>query len=145
MADFLPSLGYLALRAESGILPAHIAGTYEALPKGQRHARAAASLRVRFGPFLSLDFLRALTEGLPQQEAWRLFAAVTQRIVEHLRDGKPVAARRGRRAGGLGRRAPGPAGRAGRRCGPAPRARRPAGAAPAQHAPARQATGGAGS
>ncbi len=48
MADFLPSLGYLALRAETGILPAHIAGSYEALPKGQAvpgSARSAGALR----------------------------------------------------------------------------------------------------
>jgi len=34
MAEFLPSLGYLALRAEVGVLPAHVGGTFEALPKG---------------------------------------------------------------------------------------------------------------
>jgi long-chain acyl-CoA synthetase len=89
MKDFLPSLGYLALKAGSGILPAHIAGSHEALPKGSAIPRSR-ELRVRFGPFLSVDFLGTLTEGLPQQEAWRLCAAFTQRIVEHLRDGKAV-------------------------------------------------------
>src|SRR4029078_10125837 len=34
MADFLPTLGYLALRAEGGRLPAHIAGSFDAVPKG---------------------------------------------------------------------------------------------------------------
>jgi long-chain acyl-CoA synthetase len=89
MGDFLPSLGYLALKAESGILPAHIAGTFEALPKGSAVPKSR-EIRVRFGPFLSLDFLRRMTEGLPQQEAWRLCAAFTQRIVEYLRDGKGI-------------------------------------------------------
>jgi long-chain acyl-CoA synthetase len=89
MAEFLPSLGYLALKAESGILPAHIAGSHEALPKGSAVPKSR-DLRVRFGPFLSFDFLRGLTEGLPQQEAWRLCSALTQRIVEHLRDGQGV-------------------------------------------------------
>jgi len=46
---------------------------------------------VRFGPFLAIDTLHALTEGLPQQEGWRLVAALTQRIVEQLRDGQSVA------------------------------------------------------
>jgi long-chain acyl-CoA synthetase len=86
MADFLPSLGYLALRAEVGVLPAHITGTFEALPKGTALPRAR-ELAVAFGPFLSSDWLRTLTEGLPQQEAWRLVAAFTQRAVENLRDG----------------------------------------------------------
>jgi long-chain acyl-CoA synthetase len=90
MADFLPSLGYLALRAETGILPAHIAGSYEALPKGQA-VPGKRDLRVRFGPYLSVELLRELTDGLPHQEGWRLIAAVTQRIVEQLRDRQPVA------------------------------------------------------
>jgi long-chain acyl-CoA synthetase len=90
MGEFLPSLGYLALKAGSGILPAHIAGTFEALPKGSAVPRSR-ELKVRFGPFLSLDLLLSLTRGLPQQEAWRLCSALAQRVVEHLRDGKAVA------------------------------------------------------
>jgi long-chain acyl-CoA synthetase len=86
MTDFLPSLGYLALRARIGILPAHITGAYEALPKGAAVPRARA-LGVTFGPFLSEEWLAELTKGLPQQEAWRLVAAFTQRVVENLRDG----------------------------------------------------------
>jgi long-chain acyl-CoA synthetase len=86
MADFLPSLGYLALRAEVGILPAHVAGTHEALPKGAAMPRAR-ELGVAFGPFLDHEALTALVAGLPAQEGWRLCAAFTQRIVENLRDG----------------------------------------------------------
>ena len=40
MADFLPSLGYLAMRAEVGVLPAHVAGSFESLPKGAAVPRA---------------------------------------------------------------------------------------------------------
>ena len=86
LAEFLPSLGYLALRAEVGVLPAHIAGSFEALPKGTAVPRARA-LTVSFGPFLSIDWLLELTKGLSQQESWRLVAAFTQRAVENLRDG----------------------------------------------------------
>jgi long-chain acyl-CoA synthetase len=86
LAEFLPSLGYLALRAEVGILPAHIAGTFESLPKGSVLPKAR-ELTVSFGPFLGIDWLTALSKGLPQQEAWRLVAAFTQRVVENLRDG----------------------------------------------------------
>jgi len=42
---------------------------------------------VSFGPFLAREWLAALTDGLPQQEAWRLVAVFTQRVVENLRDG----------------------------------------------------------
>jgi long-chain acyl-CoA synthetase len=90
MVDFLPSLGYLALRAEVGLLPAYISGTYESLPKG-RALPKSRELGVAFGPFISHDRLRQLTEGLPQQEAWRLVAAYAQRIIENLRDGRPHA------------------------------------------------------
>ena len=86
MADFLPSLGYLALRAEVGILPAYVGGTFEAMPKGAAVPRSR-DLKVAFGPFLSREFLDELTAGLAQQEAWRLIAGLTQRIVENLRDG----------------------------------------------------------
>ncbi len=90
LADFLPSLGYLALRAEVGILPAHIAGSFEALPKGTAVPRAR-TLTVSFGPFLPADWLGALTKGLSAQEGWRLCAAFTQRAVENLRDGVSTA------------------------------------------------------
>jgi long-chain acyl-CoA synthetase len=90
MADFLPSLGYLALRAEVGLLPAYISGTYEAMPKGTTLPRSR-DLGVAFGPFISYDRLKELTDGLPQQEAWRLVAAYAQRIIENLRDGVPHA------------------------------------------------------
>jgi len=86
MADFLPSLGYLAMRAEVGVLPAHVEGSFEALPKGTALPRARA-LTVSFGPFLAREWLASLTEGLTSQEAWRLVAAFTQRVVENLRDG----------------------------------------------------------
>jgi long-chain acyl-CoA synthetase len=86
MTDFLPSLGYLALRARIGILPAHIAGAHEALPKGAAVPRAR-DLGVTFGPFLSEAWLAELTKGLTHQEGWRLVAAFTQRVVENLRDG----------------------------------------------------------
>ena len=58
----------------------------------------ARELAVAFGPFLSHERLKELTDGLPQQEAWRLVAAFTQRIVENLRDGVATRARRRRRA-----------------------------------------------
>jgi long-chain acyl-CoA synthetase len=89
LADFLPSLGYLALRAEVGILPAYIGGTFASMPKGAALPRTR-SLTVAFGPFLSRELLLELTADLPQQEAWRLCAALTQRVVETLRDGVAI-------------------------------------------------------
>ena len=85
MSDFLPSLGYLALRADVGILPAYIEGAHDAMPVGATLPKKR-DLGVYFGPFLTIDFLREITAGLSQQEAWRLGSALTQRIVENLRD-----------------------------------------------------------
>jgi hypothetical protein len=56
------------------------------MPKGAALPRSR-ELGVAFGPFLSIEDLRALTNDLSQQESWRLIAAVAQRIVENLRDG----------------------------------------------------------
>ncbi|HEX7501426.1 MAG TPA: AMP-binding protein, partial [Polyangia bacterium] len=86
MVDFLPSLGYLALHADAGILPAYIEGAHAAMPVGATIPKKR-DLGVYFGPFLTIDFLRQLTQGMSHQEAWRMCSAITQRIVENLRDG----------------------------------------------------------
>ena len=86
MAEFLPSLGYLALHSDAGILPAYIEGAHAAMPVGATIPKKR-DLGVYFGPFLTIDFLRQLTNGMPHQEAWRMCSALTQRIVENLRDG----------------------------------------------------------
>ena len=102
LAEFLPSLGYLALRAGVGILPAHIAGTFESLPKGTAIPRARA-LTVSFGPFLTADWLAALTKNLPQQECMAPLGGVhPARGREPARRGGHGARRR-RRARRLGR------------------------------------------
>jgi long-chain acyl-CoA synthetase len=86
MVDFLPSLGYLALHADVGILPAYIEGAHAAMPVGATIPKKR-DLGVYFGPFLTIDFLHQLTKGMLHQEAWRACSALTQRIVENLRDG----------------------------------------------------------
>lgn len=113
MRDFLPSVGYLAERANVGILPAYVSGTFDALPKGTSVPRKR-KVGVAFGPFLSRDFLGELCEGLAPQDGWKLAAALVQRIVEGLRDGRPVrfsaasarAAWDGERLGDLGKSLP---------------------------------------
>jgi long-chain acyl-CoA synthetase len=86
LAEFLPSLGYLAMRSNVGVLPAYIRGAHEAMPVGATIPKKR-DLSVSFGPFLSIDFLKTLGAGMPHQETWRLCSALTQRIVENLRDG----------------------------------------------------------
>lgn len=86
MVDFLPSLGYLALHAQVGILPAYIEGAHAAMPVGATFPKQR-DLGVFFGPFLTIDFLRQLTAGMSHQEAWRACSALAHRIIENLRDG----------------------------------------------------------
>lgn len=86
LQEFKSSLGYLALRAGKGILPVYLSGTYEAMPKGSSYIKSR-NLEVKFGPFLSHELLEKLAKGLPKNDAYRFITAVTQRIVERLRDG----------------------------------------------------------
>ncbi len=89
MKDFLPSLGYLAERARVGILPAYVSGTFEAMPKGKTFPRKR-KVGVAFGPYLSVDFIDQVTEGLSPQDGWKLTATLVQRIVEGLRDDRAL-------------------------------------------------------
>ena len=86
MAEFKFSLGYLALRAKRGILPMHLAGTYDAMPKGSSLPKKG-TITASIGPFLSYEDLQKLTHGIPKNDAYRLVTALVQKIVEQLRDG----------------------------------------------------------
>jgi long-chain acyl-CoA synthetase len=88
MKEFLPSIGYLALRSGVGVLPAYIEGAHASLPVGKSVPRSR-DLKVVFGPFLSIDMLRAATDGMSQQEAWAHAALLVERVVTGLRDHKP--------------------------------------------------------
>jgi long-chain acyl-CoA synthetase len=55
MADFKPSLGYLAMTNRCGILPMYLAGTYEAMPKGRYLPRRGERVAAHLGPYLSYD------------------------------------------------------------------------------------------
>jgi len=88
MKEFLPSIGYLALRSGVGVVPAYIEGAHASLPVGKSVPRSR-DIQVVFGPFLSIDMLRAATYGMPQQEAWAHAALLVERVVTGLRDRKP--------------------------------------------------------
>jgi long-chain acyl-CoA synthetase len=85
--EFKASLGYLALRARVGILPMYLAGTRDVLPKGS-FVLKGRDLGAMIGPFLEVELLDRLVEGLTRSEGYRAVALFTQRIVEALRDGR---------------------------------------------------------
>jgi long-chain acyl-CoA synthetase len=91
IAEFKPIIGYLALNQKIGILPIYIWGTFDAFPKGTiipKGKSIGAKVGAKVGRFLEFDELRAMTEGVPNAEAYRLVAARVQHEVENMRDGK---------------------------------------------------------
>lgn len=91
IAEFKPVIGYLALNQKVGILPIYLWGTYQAFPKGMTipaRKSIGAKIGAKVGKFLEYDELRAMTEGIPNTEAYRLIAARVQHEVENMRDGK---------------------------------------------------------
>ncbi|HUF26071.1 MAG TPA: AMP-binding protein [Gemmatimonadaceae bacterium] len=85
MIDFKPSVGYLALEARVGILPAFIEGTFDALPKGSALLKAR-KVGVRIGQFLPIEELERMTAGMPASAANRLVTAKLRHDVVALRD-----------------------------------------------------------
>jgi long-chain acyl-CoA synthetase len=91
IAEFKPIIGYLALNQKIGILPIYIWGTYEAFPKGTivpKGSSIGAKIGAKVGQFLEYEELRAMTDGVPNTEAYRLIAARVQHEIENMRDGR---------------------------------------------------------
>ena len=90
IAEFKPIIGYLALNQKIGILPIYIWGTFDAFPKGTiipKGSSIGAKVGAKVGRFLEYDELRAMTDGVPNTEAYRLVAARVQHEIENMRDG----------------------------------------------------------
>jgi long-chain acyl-CoA synthetase len=85
MADFKPVIGYLALHARVGILPVHLHGTHEAMPKGSNIIKNR-KVGARIGRYLPVEELEEMTKGMARAEAYRLIAAYVKHQVENLRD-----------------------------------------------------------
>jgi long-chain acyl-CoA synthetase len=105
MADFKPSLGYLALQNRCGILPMYLHGTHEAMPKGRYLPKRGERVAAFVGPFLPYEEIvkiagertrsaqyRAITYHVesvirrlaPQEAAWTLGEAGTTPMAEWL-------------------------------------------------------------
>ncbi len=87
MAEFKPTLGFLALTHGVGILPVALQGTRAALPKGAILPRAR-QLRVSFGPFLSIAHLRLVAQGLSKSEGYRAVTQLAEKAVRALLAGE---------------------------------------------------------
>jgi long-chain acyl-CoA synthetase len=86
IAEFKPSLGYLALRARKGILPIYLGGTFEAMPKGSAYPKSR-DVTATIGPLVSFEALEKLTSGMPKSDAYRLITMIVQELVQQLKSG----------------------------------------------------------
>ena len=83
MIDFKPSLGYLAMSNVCGILPMYLAGTRDAMKKGDLLPRRK-TLSAHVGPFQSFDALKDMTKGMKRAESYRFIATHIERMVRGL-------------------------------------------------------------
>jgi long-chain acyl-CoA synthetase len=60
MADFKPSLGYLAMQNKCGILPMYLHRTHEAMPKGRYLPKRGERVAAFVGPYLPYETIVAL-------------------------------------------------------------------------------------
>ena len=88
LQPFQRGIGHLALKAKVGVLPVHLS-THRALPPGTWYPQSR-ELSATVGPFLDLELLQRLSEGLPRSKAERAVSALIQRVVEQLRDDVPI-------------------------------------------------------
>ncbi|MBM4375867.1 MAG: AMP-binding protein [Deltaproteobacteria bacterium] len=84
--EFKSTLGHLALSNRTDILPIHLGGTYEALPKGGK-LPSRRELRARIGPPLAINDLERLTKGMKFTTACKVVARLARAAVVALRDG----------------------------------------------------------
>ncbi len=84
--EFKPVVGHLALVYGVDILPVHLRGTREALPKGGK-IPTRREITARIGPPLTVSELKRLTQGMKFSAACRKVAELTHAAVCALRDG----------------------------------------------------------
>jgi hypothetical protein len=84
MADFKPSLGYLAMSNRCGILPMYLAGTHDAMPKGRYLPRRGEAVAAHVGPFLTPADVAKLAAGHSRSEGYRAIAWNVERTIRRL-------------------------------------------------------------
>lgn len=87
ISEFKSSLGYLALRAKRGILPIHLSGTFDAMPKGSNFPKKK-KVKAVIGPFLSYESLEKFVERLSRNDANRLVTLLVEQMVRKLKHGQ---------------------------------------------------------
>lgn len=84
MADFKPSLGYLAMQNKCGILPMYLSGTHEAMPKGRFLPRRGERVASYVGPFLSYQDVLKLASDVPRSQQYRNITYHVESVIRRL-------------------------------------------------------------
>jgi len=84
MADFKPSLGYLAMTNRCGILPMYLSGTYDAMPKGRYLPKRGERVAAHVGPFLSYDDVVKLGGSGSRSEQYRHITYHVEGVIRRL-------------------------------------------------------------
>jgi long-chain acyl-CoA synthetase len=84
MADFKPSLGYLAMTNRCGILPMYLAGTHDAMPKGRYLPRRGEPVAAHVGPFLTPAAVAKIAAGHSRAEGYRAIAWHVEGMIRRL-------------------------------------------------------------
>ncbi len=84
MADFKPSLGYLAMTNKCGILPMYLHRTHDAMPKGRYLPKRGERVASYVGPYLSYADVAKLAAGKPRSEQYRAITFDVERTIRRL-------------------------------------------------------------
>jgi long-chain acyl-CoA synthetase len=84
MADFKPSLGYLAMTNKCGILPMYLHRTHEAMPKGRYLPKRGERVASYVGPYLSYADVAKLAAGKSRSEQYRAITYHVESVIRRL-------------------------------------------------------------
>jgi long-chain acyl-CoA synthetase len=84
MADFKPSLGYLAMTNKCGILPMYLHRTHEAMPKGRYVPKRGERVAAYVGPYLSYADVAKLAGERARSEQYRSITYHVEGVIRRL-------------------------------------------------------------
>jgi hypothetical protein len=84
MADFKPSLGYLAMTNKCGILPMYLHRTHVAMPKGRYLPKRGERVASYVGPYLSYADLAKLAAEKSRSDGYRAITHAVEGIIRRL-------------------------------------------------------------
>jgi long-chain acyl-CoA synthetase len=84
MADFKPSLGYLAMQNKCGILPMYLHRTHEAMPKGRYLPKRGERVASYVGPYLSYQDIAKLAGETTRSQQYRAITYHVEGVIRRL-------------------------------------------------------------